>query len=78
MKTETDPRIREKAFDDELLTVAEVASLLKVTHGWIAQRIHSKTLPFVHIKVGVYPRFPASGVRRFIEEQIAERSAAAR
>jgi excisionase family DNA binding protein len=76
MKLLTDPQIREKAFDDELLTVAEVAALLRVTHGWIAQRIHSKTLPFVHIKVGMYPRFPASGVRRFIEEQIAERSVA--
>jgi len=71
MKSESDSRIAETNFE-ELLTVDEVASLLKVRPGWIAQRIHSKRLPFLHIKVGVYPRFPVSGVRKFLDEQLKQ------
>jgi hypothetical protein len=54
------------------VTVDEVAALLKVRPGWIAKEFHSKRLPFPHIKVGVYPRFPVSGVRKFLDEQLKQ------
>ena len=75
MKAQLDSEITDKQFE-EVLTVAEVAAMLKVSHGWIHQRIHARTLPFPYFKVGHYPRFPVSGIKRFIAEQMG--SAAAR
>lgn len=60
-------RNKSNAEFDELLTVEELSALLKVSKNWIYQRIHSKTLPFPYIKVGHYPRFPVSGVKKFLE-----------
>jgi excisionase family DNA binding protein len=61
--------------NDELLTVDELAAVLKVNRGWIYQRIHSKSLPFGYVKVGHYPRFPRSGVERFLEDQLQAQGA---
>jgi len=53
----------------ELLTVSELAELLKVKKTWVYGHIHARSLPFPMLKVGHYPRFPLSGVRKFIESK---------
>ena len=56
---------------DELLTVDEVAALLKVSRSWVYERTrarHSDTstrLP--HIKIGKYVRFDRQAIRSFLE-----------
>ena len=55
---------------DELLTVDELAQLLKVPRTWIYQRTRlrgNERLP--HIKVGKYVRFEEAVVRQFLERQ---------
>ena len=55
---------------DELLTVEELAQLLKVPKSWIYQRTRLRgrdRLP--HIKVGKYVRFEETAVREFLEQQ---------
>jgi len=70
-ETQTDPQITNNEFE-ELLTVAECARLLKVTHGWIHQKIYSGTLPFDYLKIGSYPRFPVGGGRQYLDNQLRE------
>ncbi len=53
--------------EDRLLTVEEVADVLRIPRSWIYGRIHARTLPFPMTKVGHYVRFPEAGVRDFIE-----------
>jgi excisionase family DNA binding protein len=51
-------RSPEAAFDDDLLTVAEVARLLKVPSSWVYERTRRRgndRLP--HFKLGKYLRF---------------------
>ena len=55
---------------DELLTVEEVAALLKVPKSWVYGRTRARgpeRIPF--IKLGKYLRFQASGVRAFVTRQ---------
>jgi len=54
---------------DELLTIQELTERLKIKSGWVYQRIHAKNLPFAYCKIGVFLRFPASGVQKYIESQ---------
>ena len=55
---------------DKLLTVDDVAALLKVSKAWVYEHISSRgrsrseRLP--HIKVGKYIRFEPHALRRFI------------
>ena len=54
---------------DELLTVGDVAALLKVSPSWVYEHTRSRSprgerLP--HIKIGKYLRFDATQVREFI------------
>jgi excisionase family DNA binding protein len=49
----------------ELLTVAEVATLLKVKKSWIYD--HLSQLP--HVKLGRYIRFEFSAVSEFVQRQ---------
>ena len=54
---------------DELLTVDEVAALLKVSPSWVYEHTRSRStrgerLP--HIKIGKYVRFHAQQVREFL------------
>jgi hypothetical protein len=56
---------------DELLTVDDVAALLKVRKGWVYEHIRSRGRPrseqLPHIKVGKYIRFdpgPYAGLSR--------------
>jgi excisionase family DNA binding protein len=55
---------------DELLTVEDVAALLKVSKGWVYEHIRSRSKPdsdqLPHIKVGKYIRFDKQALRRFI------------
>ena len=55
--------------DDELFTPEELAVQLKLKKEWFYQRIHGGNLPFPYVKVGHYLRFPASGVRKYIQGQ---------
>jgi excisionase family DNA binding protein len=54
----------------ELLTVEEVAALLKVSKSWIYEHTRSRGVPrserLPHVKVGKYVRFDARLVREFI------------
>jgi excisionase family DNA binding protein len=57
---------------DELLTVDEVAALLKVSRSWVYERTRarhsqaSERLP--HIKIGKYVRFDRRALRTFLEQ----------
>jgi excisionase family DNA binding protein len=54
--------------DGELLTVEEVAALLKVAPSWVylhTRRRKKVTLP--HMKIGKYLRFCEADVRAFLE-----------
>ena len=54
----------------ELLTVEEVAALLKVSKSWVYEHTRSRAVPrserLPHIKVGKYVRFDARLVRDFL------------
>ena len=56
------------AFEDQLLTVSEVASVLKVPVSWVYERTRrsgSDRIP--HIKLGKYLRFRWAAVRQWLE-----------
>jgi excisionase family DNA binding protein len=56
--------------DRELLTVDELAALLKVPRSWIYQRTRARgrdRLP--HIKLGKYLRFEEQAVRAWLSQQ---------
>ena len=58
---------------NDLLTVDEVATLLKVSRSWVYEHSRSKhtarsdRLP--HIKIGKYVRFEPSAVRAFLQRK---------
>ena len=54
-----------------LLTLDQAAERLQVRKSWFYQKIHSRTLPFRHCKIGLYLRFLEDDVERFIQEQLA-------
>jgi excisionase family DNA binding protein len=57
----------------ELLTVAEVAALLKVSKSWVYEHTRSRGTPqaerLPHIKIGKYVRFDARAVRAFLDRK---------
>jgi excisionase family DNA binding protein len=57
----------------ELLTVDEVARLLKVSRSWVYEHTRSRGTPrserLPHIKVGKYIRFEPRALRAFIEKK---------
>ncbi len=54
---------------DELLTVKEVARLLKVPSSWVYERCRPGTLdPLPHIKLGKYLRFSRGEVLNYLEK----------
>jgi excisionase family DNA binding protein len=61
----------------ELLTVADVAALLKVSKSWVYEHTRSRGTPrsgrIPHIKLGKYVRFDPQLVRAFLERRTAER-----
>jgi excisionase family DNA binding protein len=61
----------------ELLTVADVAALLKVSKSWVYEHIRARGTPrsdrLPHIKIGKYVRFDPQLVRAFLERRTAGR-----
>jgi excisionase family DNA binding protein len=57
----------------ELLTVEDVAALLKVSRSWVYEHTRSRGTPrserLPYVKVGKYLRFEARAIRAFIEKQ---------
>lgn len=62
---------------DELLTVADVAALLKVSKRWVYEHTRARGAPrsdrLPHIKIGKYVRFDSQLVRAFLERRTAGR-----
>ncbi len=55
--------------DGELLTVDEVASLLKVPPSWVYERCRSgATHPLPHFKLGKYLRFRKSSLLAYMDD----------
>jgi excisionase family DNA binding protein len=62
--------IKQVSISEELLTIDELAKLLKVQKGWIYGRTRdrsAKTIP--HFKVGKYLRFSLPEVKAWLQEQ---------
>ena len=61
----------------ELLTVADVAALLKVSKSWVYEHTRARGTPrsdrLPHIKIGKYLRFDPQLVRTFLERRTAAR-----
>jgi excisionase family DNA binding protein len=57
---------------DELLTVDDVAALLKVSKSWVYEhtrdRGESRSRRIPHVKLGKYVRFEPRAVQAFIQE----------
>jgi excisionase family DNA binding protein len=57
----------------ELLTVDDVAALLKVSKSWVYEHTRSRGIPrserLPYVKVGKYVRFELHALRAFIEKQ---------
>jgi excisionase family DNA binding protein len=57
----------------ELLTVADVAALLKVSKSWVYEHTRVRGTPrsdrLPHIKIGKYVRFDPQLVRAFLERR---------
>lgn len=62
---------------DELLTIDEVAALLKVKKSWVYEHTRSRGAPrsecLPHIKLGKYLRFDARAVAAFLEKKCRTR-----
>ena len=62
---------------DELLTVDEVATLLKVPRSWVYEHARSPGTPrsecLPHIKLGKYLRFDARAVHAFLKNKCRTR-----
>jgi excisionase family DNA binding protein len=67
------PRERSDADLHELLTVDDVAALLKVSRSWVYEHTRARGVPkserLPHIKVGKYVRFDARAVRAFLDKK---------
>ncbi len=57
----------------ELLTVEEVAALLKVSKSWVYEHTRSRRIPKAerrpHLKLGKYVRFQGEAVRTFLNRR---------
>lgn len=62
---------------DELLTVDEVAALLKVSKSWVYEHTRSRGVPrgerLPCIKLGKYVRFEPAAVRAYLASRAASR-----
>jgi excisionase family DNA binding protein len=61
----------------ELLTVDEVAAILKVSKSWVYEHTRSRSVRqaerLPHVKIGKYVRFDPRLVRTFLERRTAGR-----
>ena len=57
----------------ELLTVDDVATLLKVSRSWVYEHTRRRGTPrserLPHIKIGKYVRFEAGALRAFLDKK---------
>jgi excisionase family DNA binding protein len=54
--------------ENELLTVEEVARLLRVPKSWVYERSRAGSRePFPHLKLGKYLRFHKADVQQYLE-----------
>ena len=57
----------------ELLTVSDVAALLKVSKSWVYEHTRARRTPrsdqLPHIRIGKYVRFDPALVRAFLDRQ---------
>jgi excisionase family DNA binding protein len=62
---------------DELLTVDDVAALLKVSRSWVYEHTRTRGTPrsdrLPHVKIGKYVRFDRQQVRAFIDQRSTNR-----
>ncbi len=55
--------------DDELLTVQEVAQLLRVPPSWVYERCREGVSdPLPHVKLGKYLRFSRNDLLRYLDK----------
>ena len=58
---------------DELLTVDDVAALLKVSRSWVYEHTRNRSTPrgerLPYIKIGKYVRFEAGALRAFLDKK---------
>ena len=57
---------------DALLSVKELADLLKVPKSWIYQRVCAGTLPFPFLKLEHFVRFREADIENYLQRQLAE------
>ena len=77
MQPSPGPNVQTQARDDddlhELLTVDDVAALLKVSKSWVYEHTRSRDMPrserLPFLKLGKYVRFEARAVRAFIQKK---------
>jgi len=63
------PRLPERVYGERLLTVSEVATLLKVPVSWVYGRTRRRGVDQIpHFKLGKYLRFSEHAVLTWIEE----------
>ena len=71
--TDNEPTVLEGTRDElyELLTIDEVAALLKVSKSWVYEHTRKRGTPrsgrLPHVKIGKYVRFEPRAVREFVE-----------
>ena len=58
---------------DELMTVGEIAALLKVPVSWVYERTRRRGIERLpHMKLGKYLRFSMPDIRKWLEQQYRE------
>lgn len=58
---------------DELMTVSEIASFLKVPVSWIYERTRRRGIERLpHMKLGKYLRFSMPEIKKWLEHQYRE------
>jgi excisionase family DNA binding protein len=58
---------------DELMTVSEIAAVLKVPNSWVYERTRRRGIERIpHVKLGKYLRFSMPQIRKWLEKQYRE------
>ena len=62
-----------QTFADEILTVSEVAAILKVPVSWVYERTRRRGIERIpHLKLGKYLRFSLFEVKEWLKKQYRE------
>ena len=58
---------------DELMTVSEIAAILKVPVSWVYERTRRRGIERIpHVKLGKYLRFSIPEIKKWLEQQYRE------